>query len=654
MNEFINFAAWLMPSILLASLAASLLALMVIGLSRWFRSAMSPRWLYALWILVAMRMVLFVCPPSQWSVLNWMPQGETAVQTMNSGTADLAIASFSPHKPVETVTPNLGVSLMIDTPPESIATLPAWFEIASVLWLVVVSLLLARLLIQAISATRLLRQSHEITQPSWLDLFQSCKKQLGIHRNIKVVRTEQLPMPVIMGIFRPTIIIPGWCLREMDPKQIRLIMQHELVHFKNYDIPIHLAASIVRVLHWFNPFAAVMHRRICQLREICCDRRVLQLSSQSNTGHLYGETVIQVAERCSQSRTAHAWMRGLIGTAAMPSNQNSLFERIQMMKITENSKRFSSISGIAIAFVLVMVTFTSAQHSQPLVTSDEQKNESSAEVVSPPQLPMYANPVLPSEQPPVPVGNLERTQDMMAYHLSVLEGDATTMDAFLKKFSKPGEMTDRKSFTAKPPAGFSVAMQDFDQKEAAKFIKEKGIQSVLVPIVAVGSLERPAQVVVGGEVPFATVKTNEQGRRVQSVEFKPLGFQLELTSRKQDDAGLVHMLSVTDSHLDGSFKTRLETDNGTIEVDLPNISTTQCQTVFVGSHESPSAFCYSTRTATDLRVDHANMVKRIILIRTHQLKDINRLAQPPAVPDPPVAPQPSEDETFSFHIGVLR
>lgn len=81
--------------------------------------------------------------------------------------------------------------------------------------------------------------------------------------------------PMLHGVFAPRLLLPRH-LRGFDPLQQRLIVEHELAHWRRHDLRWSAAALALQCLFWFNPFMRLLRARLCWAQEFGCDRDVLR------------------------------------------------------------------------------------------------------------------------------------------------------------------------------------------------------------------------------------------------------------------------------------------------------------------------------------------------------------------------------------------
>jgi len=98
----------------------------------------------------------------------------------------------------------------------------------------------------------------------------------SLHRHLPEVREIDAPIaPMLAGLLRPILLLPRH-LRDFDPVQQRLVIEHELTHLARRDPLWMHACFLLQAIQWFNPMVARLGRRMAWAQELGCDRTVLQ------------------------------------------------------------------------------------------------------------------------------------------------------------------------------------------------------------------------------------------------------------------------------------------------------------------------------------------------------------------------------------------
>jgi len=82
------------------------------------------------------------------------------------------------------------------------------------------------LLIGRISILRLRRRAEPITDPAILALAATAKAHLGLTRSVSLLVSPRRPVPMMWGIFRPTLLLPAEAAR-WSAERLWVVLLHE-------------------------------------------------------------------------------------------------------------------------------------------------------------------------------------------------------------------------------------------------------------------------------------------------------------------------------------------------------------------------------------------------------------------------------------------
>jgi len=134
---------------------------------------------------------------------------------------------------------------------------------------------------------------------------------------------EALPAgagPAVLGLLRPRIALPGDFESAFDDEEQRLMLLHERVHLRRRDNLWNLLASLLLVLHWFNPIAWWAARCLRADQELACDAAVLRGESPAVLA-TYAGALLKVQGVALTPPLATAWQ-----------SSHPLVERIRMLR----------------------------------------------------------------------------------------------------------------------------------------------------------------------------------------------------------------------------------------------------------------------------------------------------------------------------------
>ncbi len=122
-------------------------------------------------------------------------------------------------------------------------------------------------------------------------VFENVKRELKIRRKIRLKRARDIKSPVLVGIFFPVIYIP---LGEIDDNALKMMLLHEMTHYKRRDLVLKWLAVFTNAIHWFNPMAYFMVKNIGEVCEMACDRAVTEKMTDEEQ-KAYMKTIIDLA-----------------------------------------------------------------------------------------------------------------------------------------------------------------------------------------------------------------------------------------------------------------------------------------------------------------------------------------------------------------------
>ena len=115
------------------------------------------------------------------------------------------------------------------------------------------------------------------------------RKNLKIKRKIKVYVSIGALSPFIFGFFRPAIYIG---LKKYDTEDLKIMLTHELNHYKQGDPYIKPIANIMCCIHWFNPLTRLIKKQYDIFSETGCDYKCLKKAGFSSDD--YFECLLKV------------------------------------------------------------------------------------------------------------------------------------------------------------------------------------------------------------------------------------------------------------------------------------------------------------------------------------------------------------------------
>ena len=176
-----------------------------------------------------------------------------------------------------------------------------WVHGAAVCWLLGVGVSLLRAASGAFGAERLRRRCRDLADPRLLALVEELRGQLRLSRRVRVLVSEEIGVPAVMGILWPAVLLPASLLAGVPVDQFRAILAHELAHVRRGDYLVNLGQMIVEALLFFNPFVWWISRQMRLEREACCDQLA---AGQCQSPASYVEALVAAIEHTRHAAPA--------------------------------------------------------------------------------------------------------------------------------------------------------------------------------------------------------------------------------------------------------------------------------------------------------------------------------------------------------------
>jgi len=273
------------------------------------------RYIYPLWTVPFIRLVMPFTPASGLSIFNLT--GGLAKRLVDVETVTRGVVSVP--APVDLVMINaIGAADRYDPISYKAESLKRIFAVSSAVWAVVAAV--------ALTAVCLI----------YLFAIRELGKAVKVGDNI--YRSEIIASPVLVGVFRPRVILPPGV--EPESVQGKMILEHENVHRKRLDNLWRALAAATACVHWFNPLVWLMLRAFFRDMELSCDETVLKRGKYGIDGtKTYASALLQYADSSS---------------LFIPSAFGSSGIRVRIVNVL-NYRRVTAIGAVASAVFLLAV-----------------------------------------------------------------------------------------------------------------------------------------------------------------------------------------------------------------------------------------------------------------------------------------------------------
>ncbi len=232
------------------------------------------------------------------------------------------------------------------------ATIAPWLSASYAAGVVV---MLLRLALGMWRAQRLGAGAEILRDGPLVDLLHSLADQWSMRVVPTLARAERIVTPKVIGLLRPTILLPASAISGLSTDELELILAHELAHVRRFDMWVNLIQRLAEVVLFFNPALWYLSRRISLLREYCCDEAVCGGTlAVDNAPHLlYAQALLRVVEVADAGRD-RAELASLAANGRSPSQLRCRVARLFGEPVTE-SVRFSRRGVVAIGVLAVLL-----------------------------------------------------------------------------------------------------------------------------------------------------------------------------------------------------------------------------------------------------------------------------------------------------------
>lgn len=304
----------------LQTISVSFVALSIFLLKYLLADKLSPRWQYAIWILLGMRVLL---PVNLKSYI--IPVLALWIEILKAGVESLLNSNFSAvYEPIQLQ----HVIPVVTQVPQGITD---WLFI---IYIVGIPVFLFRYFVSYIRLRILLKSGLPVGANIEEKMLSVCDKY--DLKPSKMIAVEGISSAFICGVLRPVLVVPY--AKDVDEK----IILHELLHLKHFDTIQNIFWCFIRSLHWCNPFVHFVVNQIENDMESLCDQRVLE-RLEGEERRDYGAILLEMASK--------KYAR-IPGTSSISNGGKNISQRITA--IVRFKKYPKGMTLVSICIILVL------------------------------------------------------------------------------------------------------------------------------------------------------------------------------------------------------------------------------------------------------------------------------------------------------------
>lgn len=333
--------------VVLSSLIGSVIVLLILSIKLMFKNRLTSTFQYYIWMILIVKLIIPFGPHYSFNISSIYEKFHTENTTNENASKILTKSLAKPQNTTSNSLISTNTTRSLDKNITNNTSLKPKVNIKKTLcfaWILGTIILAVILAMGCKKLKRIISFSEKDIQCSHKEILHSYTADMKIKSKLELLYSPQIGSPSICGIIKPKILIPKAEVDNINDKEFKYIIMHELFHLKNKDIIINWLITLLSILYWFNPILLYGFHKMRQDCEVSCDYQVI---SHLNKGEniQYGNTIIKILELSGSSRR-------LTGTTPMFTNSSEIKRRIIMIsKYKKLNTRKILFGGMVIAAI---------------------------------------------------------------------------------------------------------------------------------------------------------------------------------------------------------------------------------------------------------------------------------------------------------------
>jgi len=188
--------------------------------------------------------------------------------------------------------------------------------------------------------------------PIYKIYIQELSMRMSIKKKVSVWISKNVDAPLLIGYFKPVILLPLAAVNQLTTEQLEAILLHEMAHVQRNDYFVNVLLGVVNIMLFFNPFAKLFIKVLETERENSCDDFVLQFRYSPEK---YAKALLTL----EQNRL------NVLPSLSLSSNGKSEKHLLTRVKRIMNVPVDTNINKQQLVFPLLLLLFSSALFVQP-------------------------------------------------------------------------------------------------------------------------------------------------------------------------------------------------------------------------------------------------------------------------------------------------
>ncbi|MFT4638300.1 MAG: beta-lactamase regulating signal transducer with metallopeptidase domain [Verrucomicrobiales bacterium] len=182
------------------------------------------------------------------------------------------------------------------------------------IWGVGAILFCSKVLLGLLALFRIERSSSTLDRDPWDAMVDECRRDLGIKRQVHLLKFPGRIMPMTWGVLRNFVVLPSSAMR-WSGQRIRAVLMHELAHIRRGDYLASLVRDAVCAFYWFHPLIWWAAREMDEDREEASDDAVIAAGQRPVS---YAEHLTTIATRTWGQPSLNPQVRPKVALADKP------------------------------------------------------------------------------------------------------------------------------------------------------------------------------------------------------------------------------------------------------------------------------------------------------------------------------------------------
>jgi beta-lactamase regulating signal transducer with metallopeptidase domain len=188
----------------------------------------------------------------------------------------------------------------------------------------------------------------------WEEQLSKLSRQIGLNKTVRIMQSGLTQVPLVIGHFKPVVLIPLGMITAIKPREIEMMILHELAHIKRMDFLVNMLQHVLELLFFFNPAVLWTSALIRKERENCCDEMVLQNADEK---HSYIQALLSFKE----------YQLNVPAYAMAFAKESNLVKRVKRMVYQKNAALNSIEKGCMLIAVMLLCSFSVLRSTDPAV-----------------------------------------------------------------------------------------------------------------------------------------------------------------------------------------------------------------------------------------------------------------------------------------------